>query len=546
MPAREILTGQDARTRMLRGARQIAKAISTTYGPAGRTCIMERMGGLLVTKDGVSVAREIALADNTENQGCQILKNACIKVNDEVGDGTTSVAILADALIQEGHKLIATGVDPNGLVRGMNAARDTAVDFIRTIADTITEQSELERIAMLASNGDAEVATNLAEACMAVGKDGTVTIEDGHGLETVLEFHEGMEIDQGPCSLAFLESGERTIENPLIAVIHGRLRSLEDVQDLMETASQWPENELVVFCLIAEAEALATMTVNNSRGIMKCVAVGAPGVQFRKVEYLEDLAALSGATLVDPIAGLDHRQWNPEWFGSLRKITITARSTTMTAMPEAQEAIADRMVVLHAQERTCVSDYDRDRLKERIAKLSGGMAVLKIGGVTEIAMKERRARVEDALGAVRAALRSGVVPGGGLAYLRAAVELATQAGSDGLFTNTGMVRQGACDSAEDYGWEVVKRALMKPLEVIANNAGEEGKVVVFNVAEQHFASEELHWGGWDALTETYRDLSADPMIMDPTDVAVAVIMAAGSVATTLLTVETAIVLKGAA
>jgi chaperonin GroEL len=494
---------------------------------------MDRMAGLLATKDGVTVAREVDLPDHTENQGCQILKNACIKVNDEVGDGTTTVAVLAHALMVEGHKIISTGVDPGGLVRGMYAARDEVVDAIRWMSNSIVSQAELERVAMLASNGDTEIATNLAEACMAVGKDGTVTIEDGVGMETILEFKDGMEIDQGPCSPTFLGNAtERVINTPLVAVIHSRLRSLEDVRDLMETASQWPNNELVVFCLLAEAEALAVMTANDSKGVMKCVAIGAPGVQFRKVEYLEDLAAMSGATMVDINAGMDHRKWNPEWFGSLRQITIKPKSTVMTSLPEAQESIAERMVALRAQEVVSVSDYDRDRIKERLAKLSGGLALLKIGGVTELAMKERRARVEDALGAVRAALRSGVVPGGGISYLRASTILNTKG-----FT------------AEDHGRRTLQRALMKPLEVIADNMGNEGKVVVQSVMEKwdpagDDCSEGFDWTGWDASTETYRDLSNDPLIMDPTDVAVAVINAAVSVAATLLTVETAIVLQG--
>lgn len=533
MPTRNIYTGRDARTRLLRGANKIARAVSVTYGPGGRTCIMDRMAGMLATKDGVTVAREVDLPDHTENQGCQILKNACIKVNDEVGDGTTTVAILANALMAEGHKLIATGIDPGGLVRGMYTARDEVVPLIRGLANNITTQAELERVAMLASNGDAEVATNLAEACMAVGKDGTVTIEDGVGLETVLEFKDGMEIDQGPCSPTFLGSTtERVINTPLVAVIHSRLRSLDDVRDLMETASQWPNNELVVFCLIAEAEALAVMTVNDSKGVMKCVAIGAPGVQFRKVEYLEDLAAMAGATMVDINAGMDHRKWDPDWFGSLRQIVIRPKSTVMTSLPEAQEAINDRMVVLRAQEAVSVSDYDRDRLKERLARLSGGLALLKIGGATEVAMKERRARVEDALGAVRAALRSGVVPGGGIAYLRASTILDTK----------GM-------TAEDHGRRVLQRALRKPLEVIADNAGAEGAVVVQNVIDAWTpvdweSGEGFDWTGWDALTEAYRDLSNDPLVMDPTDVVVSVINAAVSVAATMLTVETAIVIQG--
>lgn len=519
MPTRNIHTGHGARVKLISGAVKVARAVSTTYGPGGRTCILDRMAGMLVTKDGVTVAREVDLPDSVENQGCQILKGACTKVNDEVGDGTTTVAILASEMMRVGHKMISAGVVPGDIVRGMNLAKDNVIDFITGLATPVSSQADLERVAMLASNGDAEIASNMAEACMAVGKDGTITIEDGVGLEVVLEFQEGMEIEQGPCSPLFLgDKPERVVNTPLVAVIHGRLRSLADVQDLMEVASQWPDNELVVFCLTAEAEALAVMAVNNSKEVMKCVAIGAPGVQFRKLEYLEDLAAMSGATLVDPNSGLDHRKWNPEWFGSLNQVTIRQKSTVMTSLPEAGDAIAERVKVLRSMGSTCVSDYDRDRLKERLAKLSSGIAIMKIGGATEVSMKERRARVEDAMGSVRAALQSGIVPGGGVSYAMASSNM---------------------KKSDDFGWDIVKTALLKPLEIIANNAGEEGKVVV-----NHIVESDIKNYGWDATTLEYRNVYEDPMIVDPLQVAIAVITAAVSVATTLLTIETVITTDG--
>lgn len=531
MAARDIYTGQEARARLLRGASQMARAVAVTYGPGGRTCLLERMAGMLATKDGVTVAREVMLADHLENQGCQILKEACIKVNDEVGDGTTTVAVLALALLQSGHRQITAGAHPGSLVRGMYEARDAALEYIQNLATPITSQNDLERIASLASNGDVDVAKNLAEACMAVGKDGTVTVEDGVGTEVVLEFKDGMEIDQGPCSLDFLgNQTERVIEAPLVAVIHGRLRSLADVQDLLEVASQWPQNELVVFCLTAETEALATMVVNDQKGVLKSVAIGAPGVQFRKQEYLQDFAALAEATYIDPMAGYDHKQWNPEWFGSLRKIIIRPKSTVLMAHPEAEGSISARIHELRAEEARCASDYDRDRLQERLAKLSGGMAVLKIGGVTEIELKERRARVEDALGAVKAALKHGVVPGGGVTYLRISEHL------EQLITPDR-------DRSEALGITIVRQALTQPLTVLADNTGVMGNLVVERVKER---SNGNLWFGWDAVSEQYRDLSADPMVMDPAAVAMATINAAVSVAATLLTVETAIVLKESA
>ena len=536
MAAREIFTGIDARIPMLKGAAQVSRAVAVTYGPKGRLCLMDRFAGMLATKDGVTVAREVTLANSLENQGAQMLKQACLKVNDEVGDGTTTTAILAHALVKEGQKIIAGGVDPGGLVRGMYETLDVVLDEISNWSTSITTQKELERVAMLSSNGDEEVAKYLAEACMAVGKDGTVTVEDGVGMGITLEFKEGMELDQGPCSPAFLKGlPERVIENPLIAVIHGRLRSLADIQDLLECASQWPQNELVVFCLIAETEALEVMVVNDTKEVMKSVAIGAPGMQFRKQDYLQDIAALTGATFVDMQAGLDHKTWNPEWFGSLRKIIVYPKTSILIANDEASEAIQERLKYLTGEELHCVSDYDRDRLKERRAKLSGGMAILKIGDVTEAALKERRARVEDALGSVRAALRDGIVPGGGITFLRISE-----------FIREGQDRTREWD-AEDWGWEAVRLGLQQPIMVLASNADTSGDVVKHVLIEDNWTKLEnrYEWFGWDAMTGEYRDLFEDPMVADPAAVTCAVFKAALSVAAIFLTVETAITLKEA-
>jgi chaperonin GroEL len=524
MKTRQIATGTPARKRILEGALRLAQTTTITYGPHGRTCILDRNPELLTTRDGVTVARAIDLLDPVQNLGAQFLKEACIKVNNEVGDGTTTVAILTAEMLKRGHKIITAGIDPNQIVRGMNAARDQAISVIEDLAVSIETQKDIERVAMLASNGDTEVAQNMAEACMAVGKDGTVTIEDGQGIEVSLEFKEGMDLDRGPASMSFLKGDvERTLEGPLVAVINFTLQTLEDIQDLLEVASQWPQRELLVIAQDVKGVALATMIENDKQGIVRSVAVLAPGFTSRKADYLQDIAALSGATFVDPVAGYDIRTWDANWFGAFRKVLIKHNTVVLTSYDEARETLAQRILELKAQERHCVSDYDRDRLQERLGKLSGGMAVLRIGAATEAEMKERRARVEDALAAVKASLKDGVVPGAGLTYLRAA---------KGLGNCTG------CDEGFTAGWNLVRDALSKPAEILATNGGHSGAAVL-----DLLQSSSEDWWGWDTLQGRCRDLIEDPPIIDPTAVALSVLRAAVSVASTLLTVEVSITEK---
>lgn len=516
---KSIARGYEARKRLLSGALQLAKAVTVTYGPAGRTCILDRLSGLLATKDGVTVAREVELSDPVANQGAAILREACIKVNDEVGDGTTTTALLAAEMLREGHKYVAAGADPNQMIQGMRAAQDAAFETIYALAEPIRTQKDLERVAMIASNGDVEVAKNMAEACMAVGQDGTITIEDGQSIEVTLEFKEGMEIEKGVTNTDFLEGDiERVIEGPLVAVINVSLNTLEDVQELLEVASQWPKNELLVFCRSVGGEALATMLVNNKEKVARCCAVQAPGMSHKQADYLEDVAALSGATFVDPEAGYPWQFWDAEWFGSLRKATIKERVSVLLAYDEAGELLEEHIRKLHAQEAVCVSDYDRDRLQERVAKLSGGLAILKIGGPTEAALKERRARVEDALGSVRAALREGVVPGGGTAYLRASERLAERPKDQDGFSQ---------------GWAIVQRALQAPVRKLMANAGYESDPI-------YSLRDRSDWEGWDVSQAIIRDLTLEPRIIDPTAVVVSAIRAAISVSATLLTVEATI------
>ena len=439
---RHILQGIDARTRLLSGALQLAKVVAKTYGPGGRTVVLDRFAGLLSTKDGVTVAREVQLSNKTEDMGCQILKQACLKVNEQVGDGTTTAAILAAALIQEGHQQAIAQPNLQELLQGVRDAAAEAVVVIRQTATPVKDQKTLEHVARIACNGDNEVAVSLAEACMAVGKDGTITVEDGHGVSTVLELKEGMELDAGAASPTFLEGErlERDIEGAIVAVVGTPLRVVEDVRSLMEAASQWPQNELVVFAPLIEGGALTTLLLNHTQKILRCCAVAAPGVHQRKLLYLQDIAALANASFIDPTAGYALSNWDAEWFGSFRRAHIRQNTTLLEAYPDANASIQARLQALRAEEGTLTSEYDRDNLRERMAKLSGGLAVLRVGGFSEAAMKERRARIEDALGAVKAALKEGVVPGAGSVYLWAGLHLAA-----------GLVKQTGSDSYR-AGW----------------------------------------------------------------------------------------------
>lgn len=519
--AKAIHFGIPAQKRIVDGALLLSKTVATTYGPQGRTCILDRLPGLLATKDGVSVAREIQLEDPLQNLGSETLKAACIRVNEVVGDGTTTVAILAGAILQQGQKLIAGGMDPMQVTAGMRAAARFAQERVQDYSTAVSSQEGLNRVAFIASNRDEEIASLLAEACMAVGKDGAIIVEDGKRLQSILTFKEGMEINQGALSPQFLpQTGERVIEGPLVAVVNMTLTKLDQVKELMEVASQWPDNELILLALDVSGEALTTMVLNNSKGIVKCVALRAPGGAQRE-EYLKDIAALSGATFVDPVAGFDIQAWNPEWFGSFRQATIRGKSSVFTAYEESSETVEQRLAEIRGAETHCSSDYDRDRLRERRAKLTGGLAVLEVGGVTEAAMKERRARVEDALSAVQAALRTGIVAGGGAAYLTASLAIQE-------------IEPEIQDAEFQAGWAAFARALQEPILKLAQNAGKTGATLIDRIVAARLEQTEPNIG-WDAVQDQVRDLTQDPPVIDPTSVALSVIETATSVSTTLLT-----------
>jgi chaperonin GroEL len=520
----DVHSGSEARRKLLAGAHTLAKCVGITYGPGGRIVMLDRPHGLLATKDGVTVAREIEVEDPVENLGCSILKTACIKVNDEVGDGTTSTAVISEAILREGQKLIEAGAAPIQLQRGLQAAAQHCYEFISTLAVPVEDQATLERVAMIASNGDEEVSEKMAEGCMAVGKDGTLTIEDGNTIGITLIFKEGMEIDRGVASNHLLKGqNERIIEGPLVAVVGQDLRTVEDIKDLMEVASQWPDNELLIIAQHIDGDALKTVVMNDNAGVMRCVAINAPGFQDRKKDSLKDIAALTGADYVDPLLGYDIKKWNPEWFGGLRKATIEAKKSIFVAYDEAEEGIEARIAEVKAEKLHARSEYDRDKINERLAKLSGGLCIMQVGGYTESEMKERRARIEDALGSVQAALRTGVVPGAGSTYLACSHSLA---------------QVDLSDKELDFqsGWKVLMRALQRPLQVLVSNAGGRADYMIDRLLAE-FKETGDFWTGWDVKNGGTRNLAEGDLVVDPQAVSLNVIEAAVSAAGTLLTVE---------
>lgn len=524
----QVHKGAEARKRLLEGAQTLAKCVGVTYGPGGRVVMLDRATGLLATKDGVTVAREIEVEDPVANLGCQILKTACIKVNDDVGDGTTSTAIVAAAILEEGQKVISGGMAPIPLLRGLQAAAQRCLEVAEGLASPVEDQALLERVAMIASNGDEDVSKKMAEACMAVGNDGTLTIEDGNSVGIELVFKEGMEIDRGAASPHFLGSQhERVIEGPLVALIGADLRTVDDVRSVMEVASQWPNHELLLIAQSIEGDALKTMLMNDTKGVMKCIGINSPGFHDKKKEILKDIAALSGADFVDPNLGYDITNWDPEWFGGFRKVSVFDKKAVFVAHDEAQELVDERVKLLKAEKQRATSDYDTDKLNERIAKLSGGLCIMQVGGYTEAEMRERRARIEDALGSVRAALAEGVVPGAASTYHYCAAMLLLD------------LERGEVEGDIEYvtGWKVLARALLRPVEVLSGNAGHQAAFTAQRLLEGYKSGEIDPWQGWDANTGGLRNLADEPAVVDPLAVVRSVIEASVSSAGTLLTVE---------
>ena len=511
--SKEIFFGNDFRTSILKGAEVFANTVTKTMGPFSGTVMMSRMGGLLQTKDGVTVAREINLKNPVANMGCQVLKEACIKVNDEAGDGTTTTACLTHALLKEGHKLIVAGHDPVTLQREMQVASEKVITALWNNAFPVEKEEELHSVAMISCNGDIEVADVLTEACLAVGKDGTVVIEEGNSMGIEMDFKEGFELDCGAISSYFMDNKlEKKLVSPLVAVVPKVITSMKDVFSMLEESSQFPQNELLLICYGLEGEALKFMTTNHVKGVCTSMPINIAGVSLRRAEYMKDIAALCGCEVLEEDQ-YDITKFNTEWFGSCVEVFVQNKKTVFTAFEEAEESIDKRCRELETDLASAISDYDRDNIQQRISKLKGGFCLVSVGGATEAAMKEKRARIEDALGAVQSALRTGIVAGGGASYLWASQVLSDE-GGEGL----------------------LKRALRKPMETIVGNGNQNGDYAV----EMLLREGENCWSGWNVRKKEVMDLYHNKVI-DPLLVAEKVVESSISVAGTMLTAEAGIV-----
>lgn len=532
MPVK-VYSGQFARQRILEGALELARAVGVTYGPKGRNVALDRPIGRLVTKDGVTVAYEVQPEDPLRRIGARTLLQACTGVRDEAGDGTTSTAILAAGLLRRGHKAIAAGVDPMEFARGAQKALAEVTGHLHGYAVDAGDEDTLRQVALIASNGDTEIAEALASVCMMVGKTGQVSIEDGRHVGIEVEQRPGFEWDCGAESDALGPSDgtERRLDVCLVALVPHFLETFEDVASILEEGSQWP-HPIVIIARRVAGVALSTMVRNQRENeAIECCGIRASRSPHDLRDNLDDLAALTGAKVADPAAGRDHKKWDPEWFGTAQGIVVRQKSTSLVSFEndEADDRIMARVRELtHRRDRT-PSDYERDQLEARIAKLTGGFAVMKVGGVTEIARKERRGRIEDALGAVQGALREGVLPGAGISYLRLQEILQ-------MDTPPELTR------GEAMGWDALADALEDPLRQLAHNAGAKPDIVIDRVyRESNTDASDLVWWGWDVQTGAVRSLLQDPLVADPLTQVRAVLRSAVSVATTLLTVETALV-----
>jgi len=528
-----IYFGQAAREKLLRGALQLAEAAAVTYGPCGRIVILERVAGNIATKDGATVVREISFRDPGMSMGAALLKEPCLAMSETVGDGTTTTAILAASLLKECHRYLVAGVNPMHLSKGLREAARAAIDLLHELAMPVESEHEVRSITLIASNGDTEIAQHLTKAVMSVGQKGTVTIEDGLGTETELVLRDGMSLEAGFVSPSCWPSSKEIrehFEQPFLALFDCGLYSFEDIRDVVEVASQWP-HPLIIFAHTVEAGALATWVLNgkssDGRPSWHGALVKCPGWGDHRRAFLDDIASLSGATVIDPKAGMDLHNLNPEWFGSVQTATVERNSTLLVGYADGvtTERVQKRVRCLQAEKERALHEYDQDRLQERISKLNGGLATLRVGGITESALQERRARIEDALGSVRAALAEGIVPGAGAAYLFAAQWLTAQDPPEG-------------DAS--LGYLAFIHALQEPFRVLLRNAGQESSNALEKVDPMQ--GEECNpWMGWDVVQRKARLLYEEPMIVDATRVAVEAIRYVASAVGTIITTEVMVV-----
>jgi chaperonin GroEL len=519
MSSKEVKFGQDARDRMLRGVDILANAVKVTLGPKGRNVVLDKSyGAPRITKDGVTVAKEIELEDKFENMGAQMLKEVASKTSDIAGDGTTTATVLAQAIIREGAKSVAAGANPMDLRRGIDQAVAAVVEELKAKAKKVTTNAEIAQVGTISSNGDTEIGAKIAEAMKRVGNEGVITVEESKSLETELEVVEGMQFDRGYLSPYFITNAEKMmveLENPYILIHEKKLAGLQTLLPLLEAVVQ-AGKPLLIIAEDVEGEALATLVVNKLRGGLKVAAVKAPGFGDRRKAMLEDIATVTGGSVVSEDLGIKLENVTLEMLGKAKKVTIDKDDTTIVDGAGKKVDIEARIKQLKAQIEETTSDYDKEKLQERLAKLAGGVAVIKVGGATEVEVKERKDRVDDALHATRAAVEEGIVPGGGVALLRAIKALESLKPSN---------------DDQKTGIAIVRKALQTPSRQIFQNAGEDGSVVVGKILENP-----AYAFGFNAQSGTYGDLVSQGVI-DPAKVVRCALQDAASVAGLLITTE---------
>ncbi|MDO5667136.1 MAG: chaperonin GroEL [Alcaligenaceae bacterium] len=521
MAAKQVYFGDDARSRIIRGVNILADAVKTTLGPKGRNVVLERsFGAPTVTKDGVSVAKEIELKDRFENIGAQLVKEVASKTSDSAGDGTTTATVLAQAIVQEGIKYVAAGINPMDLKRGIDKAVVVAVEELKKLSKPCTTTKEIAQVGSISANSDTSIGEIIANAMDKVGKEGVITVEDGKSLENELDVVEGMQFDRGYLSPYFITSPEKQVaalEDPFVLIYDKKVSNIRDLLPILEQVAK-SSRPLLIIAEDVEGEALATLVVNNIRGILKTTAVKAPGFGDRRKAMLEDIAILTGGTVISEETGMSLETATVEMLGQAKRIEVAKESTTIIDGAGDGTNIEARVKQIRAQIEESTSDYDREKLQERVAKLAGGVAVIRVGAATEVEMKEKKARVEDALHATRAAVEEGIVPGGGVALIRTKPAVAALKGDN---------------PDQDAGIRLVLRAIEAPLRTIVANAGEEESVVVNEVikGEGNY--------GYNASTDEYGDL-VEQGVLDPTKVTRSALQNAASVASLLLTSEAAV------
>jgi chaperonin GroEL len=524
MAAKELLFNTDARSKLKRGVDQLAEAVKVTLGPKGRNVVIDKkFGSPTVTKDGVTVAKEIELSDPIENMGAQMVKEVATKTSDLAGDGTTTATILAQAIFREGLKNVTAGANPMELKRGIDRAVEAVVEQLRSISVPSAGKKEIAQVGTISANNDKEIGNLIAEAMEKVGKDGVITVEEAKGLETTLETVEGMQFDRGYLSPYFVtdpEKMEAVLDDPYILIHDKKISAMKELLPLLEKTAQ-SGKPLLIIAEDVEGEALATLVVNKLRGTLKVCAVKAPGFGDRRKEMLRDIAVLAGGQVISEELGFKLENATLSDLGRAKRVVVDKDNTTIVDGRGKPDDIKGRIAEIRAAVEKSTSDYDKEKLQERLAKLSGGVAIINVGAATETELKEKKARVEDALHATRAAVEEGIVPGGGVALIRAQSALDKIKGTED----------------EKIGVEIVRRALEEPIRMIAQNAGAEGSIVVARVKE----SKDKNFG-YNAATDVYEDL-VKAGVIDPTKVTRTALQNAASIAGLLLTTECVVVEK---